>query len=147
MWGIKEPDNEWYTGRHYSYKASQDQNRKEIKRLITASTFVDDSDYDVNGYMTIYTEVRYKHYTRKFTREEYAQGARNKKSVNQIETSNEIIDFKIDDRFKLMNQTDDATPKKIVDIDNPQNTYKTSATLMFPGLYNEYNSKVVMTLK
>ena len=141
------PNNEWYAGKHYDYNQEQDKNIKKIKNQIAASTFVENEDYDDDGYSTIPTEFRYKHYTRKLTREEYAAGARRTTSTNQISTSNETIIFKINDRIRLINQSDDETPKKIMDFDNSQNTPKSMATLLLPGLHKEYTSTLVITLK
>jgi len=144
---IKMPNNEWFTGKHYEYNPEQDQTRKEIKRLIEATTFVADTDYDEEGYNLIYTEVRYKQYVDKTTRGGYATGVRSKVKERQIETNNEAIVFKDNDRFKLMNQEDVETPLKITNIDYNRNNYKTMATKLLPGLYKEYNSNTVLTLQ
>lgn len=146
MFGIKQNKNEWYEGLHYSYNPDQDQTRKEIKRLIDAATFVNDEDYDTEGYFTIPTKVRYKQYVQRRTRGEYAQNARNTSGFKEIEVSRDYS-IKVNDRFKTMDLSDDAQGYKIEEIDTKRNTYKTKATLILPGLYDEYNNTKILRLR
>lgn len=147
MWGIKQPNNEWFTGLHFEYNKNQDKTRTEIKRLITASTFVEDSDYDTEGYFTIPTSVRYKQYVDKTERGGYATGVRMKSKSKQIEITNEKMIFNENDRFKTMDMLDDEKGYKVVNVDYGRNSHKSMATLLLPGLYNEYNSNTILTLK
>lgn len=147
MYGINMPDNEWYYGYHYAYNEDYDQTRKEIKRLITASEFVEDSDYDTEGYFTIPTKVRYKQYEDRAERFNINAGFVNRKKRNQIEITNSTVIFKEKDRFKLANQDDEEKGRIITAIDYNRNTNKSMATLLLPGLYDEYNSRTILTLE
>lgn len=147
MYGIKMPDNEWFTGKHYPYNANQDQTRTEIKRLITAGTFVNDTDYDDEGYFTIPTEVRYKQYVDRAERGGYAPGVRQTVKSKQVEITDSSLIFNERDRFKTMDMSDDERGYKIQSVDYGRNSHKSMATLLLPGLYNEYNSNTILTLK
>ncbi len=147
MYGIKIPNNEWFTGKHYPYNKNQDQTRTEIKRLITAGSFVDDTDYDDEGYFTIPTNVRYKQYVDKAESGGYATGVRQTRKSKQVEITDSSLVFTENDRFKTMDMTDEEKGYKIINIDYGRNSHKTMATLLLPGLYNEYNSNTILTLQ
>jgi len=144
---IKMPNNLWFTGRHYEYNKDQDMTRKEIKLLITADTFVKDTDYDTEGYNLVYTDVRYKQFKDTSTRGGYATGNRQSVKERQIETNNEMIVFNENDRFRLMNQEDEETPLKITNVAYNRNSYNSKASLLLPGLFKEHNSNTVLTLR
>jgi len=144
---IRMVNNEWFTGKHYIYNKDQDKNRKEIKRLIESSEFVDDTDYDDDGYSTIPTNVRYKQFVDRTRRDFYSSNAKNRRQDRQIEISDTSLVFNENDRFRLTNQKDEDTPFKITTIDYNRNTHKTMATHLLPGLFDEYNSSTILTLQ
>ena len=144
---IRKPDNEWFTGKYYKYNPDQDKNRAEVKREIADGSFVQDDDYDDDGYNTVYESFRYKQYVDKSIRGGYAVGVKSNVNSRQIETSDEFIEFKENDRVRLLNQEDEETPYKIVEIDINRNLQKSKATLLLPGLYNEYNSTKILSLR
>lgn len=147
MNNIKMPDNEWLTGKLYIYNKNQDQTRKEIKRLIDASEFTEDDDYDTEGYLTIPIEVRYKQYVDRTERGGYAAGVAQKVKNKQIEVTDTTIDLKYNDRFKTMDMTDEEKGYKVMNVDNNRNAELAMATYMLPGLYEEYNSNTIVTLQ
>lgn len=147
MWGIKTPDNEWFTGKLYQYNKDYDQTRREVKRLIALSEFTEDDDYDTEGYLTIPIKVRYKQYVDKTARGGYASGVNQRVKEKQIETSDITIDFAKGDRFRTMDMTDEEIGYKIEEVDYNRLSYKTPATYLLPGLYKQYNSTVILTLK
>jgi uncharacterized protein (DUF1919 family) len=140
-------NNEWYTGKWYNYNPDQDKTREEIKRLIEASTFVDDEDYDNDGVSEIPKEVRYKHYSDTKDTSTYGTTGQKRTRSHRIESSDEFIDFKKKDRFRLMEQTDDEKPYQIMLVEYNKNTYNSKAAVILPGLVKEYTSKAVMTLR
>jgi len=144
---IRMPDNEWFVGKWYEYNKDQDQNRKAIKRLITLDTFIEDDDYDSDGYSTIPIETRYKQFVDKTSRSSYGGNSKSRSKSNQISVSDTSLVFSENDKFRLVQQTDEATPYKITEIDYNRNTHKTMATLLLPGLFDEYNSGTILTLK
>lgn len=144
---IRMVENEWFTGKHYVYNAEQDQTRKEIKRLIDASTFVDDDDYDTDGYSTIPIKVRYKQFVDRTGRSAYSNNAKNRVKDRQISISDTMLEFAENDKFRLANQADEQSALKITNVDYNRNTHKTMATLLLPGLFKEYNSSTILTLK
>lgn len=144
---IRMVDNEWFVGKHYVYNKDQDQTRKEIKRLIEASTFIEDDDYDTNGYSTIPIKVRYKQFVDRTSRSEYATNAKNRIKNRQISVSDTSLTFAENDKFRLANQTDEQSALKITEVDYNRNTHKTMATLLLPGLFKEYNSSTILTIK
>lgn len=144
---MRKLNNEWLTGLWYEYNPDQDQTRKEVKRLIEDGSFVDDEDYDNKGVSEIPKKVRYKHYSDNKEFRQYGGTGQKRTRAHRIETSDEEIDFKMYDRFKLIEQGDDDTPYIIQNVEYNKNTYNTKATLLLPNLAKEYTSKTVLTLK
>lgn len=108
--------------------------------------FVEDDDYDDEGYFTIPTKVRYKQFVDRKTRGQYAQNASNISGFKEIEVSRDYS-IRVKDRFQTMDQDEDATPYKVEEIDTKRNTYKTKATLILGGLYDEYNNTKILRLR
>ena len=147
MWNLNMQDNEWLTGLHYPYNEDYDQTRKEIQREIADGTFVEDADYDTEGYYTIATKVRYKQYVDNSIRGSVNAGFVNRNKSRQVEITDTSVELKENDRFKLMEQDDDEKGFKITEIDYYRNTHKTMATLILPGLYDKYNGRKILTLR
>lgn len=141
-----KPDNEWLTGLLYTYNADQDKSRREVKRLIEDSTFVKDEDYDDYGVSEIPTPTKYKHFSEKVSYGEYGGTGKKRVYKHLLQIRDEFHSYKPDDRFKLMNQSDDEKPYRIINVEYPKNTYRTKAIALYPGLHDQYNSKALISL-
>ena len=133
MWGINLPNNTWFTGDHYKLETDED--------LI----FENPDDYDAYNYLIVPTEVRYKQYTDDKGIIYPIRGLRGNKIVYTIELDGTSLGIKDKDKFKVM---DSDLLLVVTHIQVLQQTDKTMATKILPGLYKEYNnSRTVLTLE
>ena len=133
MWGIYLPNNTWFTGEHY--KLETDEN------LIA----LDPGSYDDYNYEITPTPFQYKQYVDSKGIVYPIKGLRGNKVTYTIELNGDLYGFNLKDKIKLMNED---KLLKITNIEIIQQTHKTMATKVLPGLYNEYNnSRMVLTLE
>lgn len=137
---FKKPENEWYKGEYYEYDKTQ--NKLNFKN--NPNDYIHNEDYDEYGYITFGHEFRYKQYTDETGTTFPLPNLRSQSSTYVIETSDTSIVFKKNDKIKLL-----GSDKlfKIIDISYNRKNANSKATLLLPGLYDVYNSSIVITLK
>ena len=133
MWGINLPNNTWFTGDWYKLETDED------------LLFENPDDYDEDNYTIVPISCRYKQYTDDKGITYPIRGLRGTKAIYTIELDGTTLGVKDKDKFTLMGI--DKT-LKVTNVQIIQQTNKTMATKILPGLYDEYNnSRTVLTLE
>jgi hypothetical protein len=133
MYGINLPNNTWFTGTWYKLETDED------------LLFENVEDYDEYDYIITGTDIRYKQYTDDNGITYPIRGLRGNKITYTIELDGTSMGIKPKDKIKLM---DNDKILKVTEVKVLQQTHKTMATKILPGLYEEYNnSRTVLTLE
>lgn len=133
MWGINQPNNEWFIGQYYKLETDE-----EILLELP-------EDYDEQGYVLFPIEFRYKQFVDEKGVVYPIRGLRGSGVTYTIETSAEFIEFKNKDKIILMT---DEKAHKITNVSTIKQTSKTMATFILPGLHDVYNNnRKVITLQ